>query len=297
MCKTYLIFSFHKNSLLIVALFINFICCYSQLSADAGRDTALCYLPINYLLGGNPAAIDGTEPYSYIWYLKNNDKGLTASDYLNDTLIANPSIINDISSLNMLTFILDVSDSNGIIDTDSITITLSNYYYTLVGYEAIIDSGDTLALSHNIKGGIHPINYFWSPNYNLSSPNISSPRAWPSVDTTYSVYAIDSIGCHSGFDFFKVQVNQIDTSLKTSAVAKPKIAMNNPINSESVVLINNIHNNYRVCIYNVNGRLLSSEDLKDTYYRIGKKIVNTGVYYIVIYSGNRIIFKNKLVRL
>ena len=78
--------------------------------ADAGDDIIGCS-PYVGLIGGNPTAIDGLAPYSYSW---------EPSALLDNANIANPTISSGITSDQ--TFEVVVTDANGCIDKDEITV-------------------------------------------------------------------------------------------------------------------------------------------------------------------------------
>ena len=59
-----------------------------------------------------------------------------------------------------------------------------------LGPDVYLCSGDSIQL-------ITPVGYVysWTPNYNISSNNVSSPYVKPDVDTTYYVSVTDANNC------------------------------------------------------------------------------------------------------
>ena len=86
---------------------------------------------------------------------------------------------------------LIVSDSLGCLETDTAIIYLDVFNIN----NAIIQTVDTLCYGDTIQlhasGGA---TYQWTPNTNLSNPNIANPFAYPDTITTYQVVATDSCG-------------------------------------------------------------------------------------------------------
>ena len=86
---------------------------------------------------------------------------------------------------------LVVSDSLGCLETDTATIFLDVFNVN----NAIIQTIDTLCFGDTVQlqasGGA---TYQWTPNINISNPNIANPFAYPDTITTYQVIATDSCG-------------------------------------------------------------------------------------------------------
>jgi hypothetical protein len=88
------------------------------------------------------------------------EHGFTASDFLDDTTSANPTVI---SSGENLIFKLTVIDSKSNICTDSVNVRFSIFGTHLGTCNYVIQHGDSVFLSnfHNVLGGISPVNYLW----------------------------------------------------------------------------------------------------------------------------------------
>ena len=79
--------------------------------ADAGSDATVC-AGESVQLGGNPAATDGTQPYTYAW---------SPTEGLDDASLANPTATPTATT----TYTLVVTDANGNTDESQVTITVN----------------------------------------------------------------------------------------------------------------------------------------------------------------------------
>lgn len=88
------------------------------------------------------------------------------------------------------TYSVDVVDSIGCLDSDSITITVFDLPVAEAGDDQEISLGQTAQLM--AEGGV---NYEWSPVETLDNSNSQDPIADPSEDTQYTVLVTDANGC------------------------------------------------------------------------------------------------------
>ncbi|NBC82461.1 MAG: hypothetical protein GVY19_03670 [Bacteroidetes bacterium] len=265
----------------------------AQLQVNAGNDTVIC-VGLQGVdttrIGGHPTVSGGVEPYRYTWSAKYSIGSNTyhASNYLNDTNLANPHIINDPVG-KQLNFHLKVTDYNDQQGFDSIVVRFSRYMYTLEDYMANINAGDTIMLGNNIDGGIEPLRFAWYPNYNISDTTIHNPMAWPDINIDYKVYAIDSVGCKSATDIFEVTVNPVDIEIPKSDKAL-SIVSPNPIDGSSIIsLRTNIESALQITIINDKGQFIWRDDLRNSSYPIGQIIQSKGLFRYFITDGQEII--------
>lgn len=201
-----------------------FILCLAQLHAqlviDPGKDTTICTSWKgfdNFVFGTSPTATGGTAPYTYTWEcnytytIGSHSTDLTASFFLSDTTVANPSLIESI--IEPLTFYLTVTDNNGVSVQDSIHLNVSHFGTHLMEYTYYILAGDSVYYNHipNLGGGIEPVEYLWQPNHGLED-STSYTGFWlkPTETTSYFITATDSAGCQvSSTPVIDVYVNSV----------------------------------------------------------------------------------------
>ena len=164
--------------------------------ANAGNDLDTCY-GTSLILNGSGAGIGG----SYLW---------TPSNSLNHATIANPLTVLDTS----VQFVLQVSDSLGCIDYD--TVNISVFSSSLLTDSSICE-GDSLNIELFVDTIYNP-SFSWSPNFDISNTNSSSVTIYTDSSTTYSYLATSNNGCTFS-DTLTVNVYNakavIDTTLLT----------------------------------------------------------------------------------
>ena len=100
-------------------------------------------------------------------------------------------------------YTVQVTDTNGCINVDSIVITVNPLPIVDAGVSRQICAGDTAQLI--ATGGD---TYIWTPALDLSNPNSSSTDAWPTDTTMYVVQVTDSNTCFSQ-DSIEITVNPL----------------------------------------------------------------------------------------
>ncbi len=150
---------------------------------NAGADAASC-LGQSLTLGGNPTATGGVPPYTYSW---------TPTGSLNNSTIANPTATPTATT----SYTVQVTDANGSIVTDAITVTVNPAPTAQAGTDKslLIGQSATLGGSPTATGGTSPYTYSWTPTTGLNDPSIANPVATPTASTLYIVMVTDSKGC------------------------------------------------------------------------------------------------------
>ena len=137
--------------------------------ADAGDNVAICI--------GDSISLSASGGIAYIW---------TPSSGLNtdtvSTVKASPSSTS--------TYIVTVTDTNGCVNKDSVTVTVNPLPVANTSSDASICIGDSTTLT--ASGGV---SYNWSPSAGLNVATGSSVNASPAVITIYTVTATDANGC------------------------------------------------------------------------------------------------------
>ena len=288
-----------KTKLSIIILILLSSRVYGQLMVNAGEDTAICANGWDFdtvEIGGNPTASGGVEPYIYTWSTNYTIGSYIfgASYFLDDSTKSNPKVM--CPTLDILKLKLIVTDNQGAIAEDSITIRFSIFDYLTIECIYFINQGDTVTLSGNMGQGIGPLSFTWSPNYNISDTSMASPKAWPDTSVYYHVYAIDSIGCVSELSTCSIYVNTTGISQINNDLIK-SIVVPNPINSSSKILLNkSTMDNSSLHIFNSNGQTVLIDKFSSDTYIIGDKIIADGFYIYVIKNGSEIVSNGKFVK-
>jgi len=152
---------------------------------DAGPDASIC-------LGGS-TTLAASGGVSYSW---------SPTSGLSSTSIPNPVA----SPTATTTYTATITDANGCIGTDVVTVTVNTLAGVNAGPDESICVGSSVVLG--ASGGV---TYSWSPVTGLSDPNSATPTASPSATTTYTVTATDANGC-SGSDQVTVTLTTLQSA-------------------------------------------------------------------------------------
>ena len=150
-------------------------------------------------IGGTPAALGGTTPYTYVW---------SPAGGLSCDSCANPYVSHLGSNA---TYTLVVTDSNGCSAQSQVSITVTGSGLTAsAGNGASFCQGSvipvTLGGSPTAAGGNGTYTYAWTPTTGLNSSTSPNPKASPTVTTKYNVVVTDGNGC-IGIDSVLIRVN------------------------------------------------------------------------------------------
>jgi gliding motility-associated-like protein len=145
----------------------------------AGSDTMIC--------DGTAVQLNATAGYAgYSWQ---------PVIFLSDPSVADPVLAPTTSSFTGITYTVTVTDTNGCVQGDTITINILPSPQADAGSDFSICAGDSVALA--AAGGAA---YQWSPSAGLSNDAIPSPKASPSTSLTYTVTVTDTNGCAAADD-------------------------------------------------------------------------------------------------
>lgn len=147
---------------------------------SAGSDVQICL--------NSSTQLNASGAASYVW---------TPSTALSDDSIANP-IANPLVNT---TYVVTGTDSNGCVDTDTITVTIGSNLTVFASNDITICPGDTAQLT--VAGGTI---WNWGPSATLDAPNAQTTNAFPTSTTTYTVNVSDANGCQ-GVDSVTVFIN------------------------------------------------------------------------------------------
>jgi len=270
---------------------------FGQLKADAGPDLKLCVNQTNLdstYLGGNPTANDGTPPYKYIWSTipKVTKYSLTASDYLNDTTIANPKL----KKLGSVTLNLMIIDGKGDFSYDEVKVMVSSNVMTTDQKVRYISKGQSVELYTLYQGGFPPYKYTWSPNYNISDTNAAKPIVKPDTSLTYFLKIVDSMGCIGPRDNFTIYL--YPTSLTEFEDEKETFEIiPNPVKDISTLKLSKQNmRQVRIIITDMLGhelKLLEPNEFGEQ--QIHSSDFAMGLYIVQVFEENKLVGLKKII--
>ncbi len=195
---------------------------WSQCVVSAGANLYVCSTVAgmdSLDLGQGVLVQYAVPPYTYSWQahetyvIGSTTYNFHASDYIDDTTIANPRIINN--PTDSVQFILTITDSLGCTSSDSLDVVYSFIGTNLAYFTFTINEGDSLYLNYggNLAGGIAPLHYLWRPQHGLrDSTTLNGFWAKPDSSVSYYLSVTDSVGCLAiGTPFYYITVNPMGT--------------------------------------------------------------------------------------
>lgn len=292
-----------KKNIFIYLLLLPFVYAKAQFTANAGSDIHSCDMDANansIIIGGNPSALNGTPPYTYSWSINPIELGFPgsglffhASNLLNDSSLANPSLI-DRYAAPFVVFFLKVSDANGLVAYDTSIVSFSNFMQHLQSYSWVIDSGDSafIDVGSNVGGGVGTLSYLWQPSNSLSDSTIELGFwAKPFFTTNYFVKVTDSMGCQRiGAPFCNVNVNSVGIEnvdkININTISVFPNPANDILNISYTILENNIA---LIQLFNSIGQIVKEVSNNQTFgthaLTIDTKQFAKGIYYIKFLNG------------
>jgi hypothetical protein len=271
-----------------------------QCIADAGPDKIVCSDWNGFdtvQIGGNPTATGGVPPYTYIWETEwqVGSWTYTASDFLNDTTIANPTII---SSFENLTFNLTVIDSESNICTDSVDVDFSVFGTNLMYVTYEIQQGDSIYLTGftNLYGGFPPVDYLWRPNHGLTDSTSLSFWAKPDTSVAYYLTATDFHGC-SATAAPAYFVNVLPVSIESQELIRPNVnVFPNPTKNKITIKIEeNKANKKTLDFYDNKGQLVLTKDFHENIIHLETESLLKGLYLYKITESGKLIGQGKII--
>ena len=245
-----------------------------KLSVDCGEDIVICpdkcYAFFcsgsadTLYLGKNVKITGGVAPYTYAWSCKPQEqrlKMISASNLLSDTTIVNPYFKWSPSEYYFPIF-LKVTDSEGNIATDSLSLLWESFIYLADGNDNMVRQADGNSIyltgeQRDMSCMFPPMSYFAV----IGADTIALP-AFVTVQESDSVtiFGIDSIGCHDYprkvlGKWLMVSVDETDVEVDVVKVVSNALVFSD--NSEK-----------QIHLYSTNGQLLYSKSTTGTMFDI-----------------------------
>lgn len=294
------------NLLLIVLLLLLQIKSVNgQCTANAGFDKEICngWWGIDTTqLGGDPSIIGGIPPYTFIWEtteiitIGTNTYKFTASDFLNDTTLSNPSIIY--TNGNPLEFILTVIDGNNNTCKDTVLIKFSNFGTTLGYFVFNIQQGDSIFLNFgtNIGGGTPPYQYLWKPNLGLTDSTSLIFWAKPDNSVDYYVTVTDSFGCIAiGAPLYVVNVHPVYINQVNNQDLQVSV-FPNPSNSFlNMVVDRQFSGQLLYEIFDIQGRLIQKIKTDKNTIKFSNTSLSNGLNFYKISSNGKTLRQGEFI--
>ncbi len=153
-------------------------------TVDAGTNVDICI--------GDSIGLTATGGDIYAW---------SPNDSISDSTLFNPLVWPVLAT----EYFVEVTDSNGCINNDSVTVNINQLPNVSAGADDTICIGSAAQLI-----GTGAINYSWSPSDSLTAINIPFPIANPSVTMDYFLEGTDANGCVN-FDTVNIFVRSLPT--------------------------------------------------------------------------------------
>lgn len=293
-----------QSTLLLALLFIPFFLS-AQCIVNAGPDTTFCapnFSTDTLYIGSGISVRNGTPPYSYAWstsYLHPRLGLQTASQYLNDSSLANPILIDygwdpmDTLGQNTQPFVLQVTDAMGQTCSDTLNISYTQWLPNLDDCRFMIPQGMTVQLRPNVGGGLTPLTYAWSPNHALNDSTLASPSATPDSNMVYHVTVTDQAGC--------TFQNSCTIFMNPSSIAPEQQAgffsiSPNPVQHTAFIQLEHIPFQHTFLeLIDLQGRKVLAKEFYADRMEISTASLPNGTYFCQIKKDQQVLSTQKLV--
>ncbi len=169
-------------------------------TVDPGSDQGICVVG-SVVIGGTPTGPVGA---TYLW---------SPSATINDDTLANPTATPIITT----TYTVTVTDTNGCVDFDVITVAINPLPAIDAGRDTAICAGDTIVLGGTPTGSFNA-SFLWTPGVSLNDDTLLNPTATPLITTQYIVVVTDSNNCVNQ-DTVDVDVNPLPVIVTSNDTA------------------------------------------------------------------------------
>jgi len=269
----------------------------AQLTANAGPDKVYCVNADNDedpVLGADTVVYGGTPPYTYKWEAHDIEVigpyswHFFASDFLDDTTAANPTMIYS-GSNDETVFRLTVTDADNQVSVDTVVVRKSFYTFTLDSWEFTINQVNQFTFN-GVQGSYSdrpPFDYYWHPTHGLDDSTSEMFWAHPDYSIRYYCKMTDALGCYVDVGRYMIYVIPVGTNdLELNSVSVFPNPSTGQLNFNLGEELNQI---YKLNIYDLNGKIILHYSVKSSAFTIDVSMIPTGKYmYQITGDGNKI---------
>lgn len=292
----------------------------AQCAAHAGGRKYVCkgMYTTTAVIGGTPTASGGSAPYTYCWTTSGTSTA-AASYFLDDTTLANPTVIHNFGS--PISFYLKLTDSLGCLSYDTCHVFFSPGFINTLWNETIyidenfINSGDSILMDQgtNVVSAAQnmPCTYSWQPSYGLSTTTLAAGfKALPLVSTVYSVTVTDSMGCKSPLStVYYVHVCPtgytvgytpeqpcVYVGIEENYTSKIDLSVYpNPVSNRIAVELPH-SNTYKITLTTMVGTACKEIGPAEERTEIDMEHLNTGVYFLQVFEKENLVAVKKIIK-
>lgn len=294
-----------KYFLILIFLCISWISLNAQCVADV-EDKHRCSVDSTVQLGGTPTALNGTPPYTYEWWIEPIPTSsqampyIYASDILDDTTLANPTLIYTSDSYigDSINFYLKITDDIGCQSEDTMLLTTTHFGIHLIYHDYYIEPNDSVYLNQipNICCGFGSTSYSWSPSHGLSDTTLPSGFwAKPDSSISYTLTVADSKGCQqtAGGPLYYVHVGNVGVENTENISSGVKLYPNPSSDIVNIEVDENVLIE-KIKVFDLNGKEI---DLHiDNTKKINLQKTPRGTYIVEIHTQKGEIIRRKIVK-
>jgi len=293
----------------------------AQCAAHAGGRKYVCsgMYTTTAVIGGTPTASGGTAPYTYCWSTSGTISMAAASYFLNDTTLANPTLVHNFGA--PITFYLKVTDSLGCVSYDTCKVFISPGFINNLWNDAIyidenfINSGDSILMDQGVNivsaAPNMPCTYSWQPSYGLGTTTLATGfKALPHVSTVYSVTVTDSMGCKSppsavyyvhvcpaGYTVgYTPEQPCVYVGIKENYASRIDLSVYpNPVSGRIAVELPN-SKIYTITLTTMVGTACKEISLAGEKTEIDLSYLNAGVYFLQVFEKGDLVAVKKIIK-
>lgn len=166
------------------------------------NDTALCIF--------DTIRLNATGGAQYVW---SPASGLSSAN------LSNPFA----SPAQTTAYTVNVTDSNGCVNTGSVNVTVNPLPETSAGADNFVCIGDTFQLN-----GQNGVSFSWQPDSLVSNPTIANPTTSPDSSTTFVLTTLNQFGCDNTDTMFL----EVQRPINATLAAPPDVCIFDTIQLE-----------------------------------------------------------------